>query len=147
VWDAVDRVQPLWRQYEDSIVVIRKNGRETTIAGPDAAEWSSEARLHVLTAWNPGSIGTDAQTNEAANKLLKRQLKAEGVSSIKVGAGRSRDGTVEEESFIVSGLTTQRAAALGHLFGQAAVFEIDRDWIRVLRCPDASEMGRRPRAT
>lgn len=146
VWEAVDRSRPIWQDYLDSVVVLRKNQKERTIAGPDASEdWTESGPLHVITAWNPGSIGADDDTNSKANKLLGRQLKREGATSVRAGLGRSRDGSIAEDSFIVSGLTAQRAAAVGGLFGQVAIFEIDRDFLRVLRCPDAAEMGRRER--
>jgi hypothetical protein len=146
VWDAVDRARPVWNDYLGSIVVVLKNQREREIAGPGASEeWSEQDVLHVITAWNPGSIGADDDTNSKANKLLHKLLKREGATSIKAGFGRSRDCSIKEDSFVVAGLTRQRAAAIGELFGQAAIFEVDRDHLRVLRCPDASEMGRRSR--
>lgn len=145
VWDAVDRMQPIWDVYVASEIVQTKNRKETPLTGPHSVERLPEQLLHVLTAWNPGSVGTDGHQNAIANRALKKQLQADGIKKISTGLGRSPDGSHVESSFVVSGLTRERAAALGGLFDQAAIFELDDTTLRVIRCPDADVMAERPR--
>jgi len=145
VWDAVDRLQPIWEAYLDSEIFITKSGKETPLTGTHSAQSLTETPLHVITAWNPGSVGTDARQNDIANRQLKKQLTNEGIKGIRPGVGRSPDGAHSEESFIVSGMTRKRAAAVGGLFGQAAIFEIDDTTLRVVRCPDGTVMSERSR--
>ncbi len=145
VWDAVDRMQPIWNVYVASEIVQTKNNKETPLTGPQSVEQLPEQVLHILTAWNPGSVGTDGQQNDIANRALKKQLQADGIKKIRSGLGRSPDGSHVESSFVVSGLTRERAAALGGLFDQAAIFELDDSTLRVIRCPDAAVMAERPR--
>ena len=145
VWNSVDRMQPIWETYSSSEVARVKNGRETLLTGPSAAETLGGGTLHVITAWNPGSVGTGSRQNDIANRALKKQLEADGVKNMQRGVGRSSDGSHSEDSFIVSGLTRERAAAIGGLFDQAAIFELDDSTLRVIRCPDAAVMAERPR--
>lgn len=145
VWDAVDKMQPIWSDYLDSEVVQTRRGVETPLTGPQSPTNLSEPLMHVITAWNPGSVGTDSRQNDIANRLLKKQLEQEGLKNIRKGIGRSVDGTHFEDSFIVAGLTRRRAAAIGGLFDQAAIFEIDSQTLRVIRCPDGTIMAERPR--
>lgn len=145
VWDAVDRMQPVWDAYRDSEIVVTKRNTETPLTGPTSTEQLVDAPLYVLTAWNPGSVGTDSRQNDIANRELKKQLKNDGIVNIRAGVGRSADGNHAEDSFIVSGLTRKRAAAIGGLFDQAAIFELDHKMLRVIRCPDGAVMAERPR--
>ena len=145
VWDAVDRKQPIWETYLSSEIARVKKGKEVLLTGPNSLETIGDGVLHVITAWNPGSVGTDAKQNEIANKVLKKQLETDGVNDFQRGVGRSVDKAYAEESFVVKGLTRKRAAAIGGLFDQAAIFEIDNSRVRVVRCPDAAIMAERPR--
>jgi hypothetical protein len=145
VWNAVDRMQPIWDLYLSSEIVRIKKGKEVLLTGPNSVDVKQPSVLHVITAWNPGSVGMDSRQNAHANRMLKKQLDADGVTNVQRGVGRSKDGTHSEESFIVEGLTRKRAAAIGGLFDQAAVFEIDEASLRVIRCPDATVMAERAR--
>jgi len=145
VWNAVDRMQPIWDTYLSSEVARVKNGKEIALTGPTAAGTLGGDVLHVITAWNPGSVGTGSRQNDIANRALKRQLEADGMKNVQRGVGRSPDGTHSEDSFIIGGLTRRRAAAIGGLFDQAAIFELDDTTLRVVRCPDAAVMAERPR--
>ena len=145
VWDAVDRKQPIWDTYLSSEIARVKKGKEVLLTGANSLETVGDGVLHVITAWNPGSVGTDAKQNEIANKVLRKQLETDGVNDVQRGVGRSIDRAVAEESFVVKGLTRKRAAAIGGLFDQAAIFEIDNSTVRVVRCPDAAVMAERPR--
>lgn len=145
VWDAIDRMQPIWDIYLKSEISRRKNGKETPLTGSDSPESLGDEVIHIITAWNPGSIGADKRQNDVANRELKKQLQADGVQKIQDAIGRDPDGTQLECSFLVRGLTRQRAAAIGGLFDQAAIFELDNSTLRVIRCPDAKVMAERER--
>jgi hypothetical protein len=145
VWDAVDRQQPIWGTYLNSEIFTVKSGKESPLTGILSPHNLSQTPLHVITAWNPGSVGTDSRQNDIANRHLKKQLASDGIRDIRSGVGRSLDGAHAEDSFIVGGLTRQRAAAVGGLFGQAAIFELDDTTLRVIRCPDGMIMNERAR--
>ncbi len=145
VWDAVDRMQPIWDTYLTSEIMLQRRGKETPLTGTEAAEQLPNAPLHVITAWNPGSVGTDSRQNDIANRELKKQLRNDGIEDIRLAIGRSADGTHSEQSYVIGGLTRKRAAAIGELFGQAAIFELSNTTLRVVRCPDGLIMAERPR--
>ena len=145
VWDAIDRAQPIWDVYLKTEIFRRKNGRETPLTGTDSPEDIGGGSMHVITAWNPGSIGADKIQNEVANRELRKTLEADGVEQIQNAVGRDPDGSQFENSFLVRGLTRRRAAAIGGLFDQAAIFELDELTLRVIRCPDALVMAERAR--
>jgi hypothetical protein len=117
------------------------------LAGPDAVGSLPDcAAMHVLTAWNPSSVQRSRDANRAANTQLRAELVEQGCRP-KTVIGESPDGRWREESLLARGLTRERAAEIGAMFGQTAIFELDEAWLRVIRCEDGTEMRSRLRAS
>lgn len=138
-WSAVDALDTRWDAYAASVIT----GDDGTIwAGPGAG--AVTGTWHVITAANPDSAVRPADVNATANRQLHAVLAGRGLAPIPV-VGSSRDGSWREASFAVRGLERADACVLGDRFGQAAVFELDAEELRVLRCPDGRTMRSRPR--
>jgi hypothetical protein len=145
VWSRVDGRTALWDTYASTVIMIPR--RRGVLAGPGAVETEPAcAPMHVITAWNPGSVQRSRDANRAANAELRAVLVEQGCRP-KTVIGESPDGRWREESLLVGGLSRERAAALGALFGQTAIFELDDERLRVIRCDDGAEMRSRPRAS
>jgi hypothetical protein len=117
----------------------------TILETPDGSRLVLHGRplpAHVVTAANPYSSPRTPAENERANGCLRDDLRAEGLEHEPV-VGRSPDGEWREPSFLVFGLTRDRAAALGLRFEQWAVFELDAGEVRVVACVDGAVMRTR----
>lgn len=143
VWDEVARHSEMWDVYASTVLQVR--GARAPIAGPRAqAQLPASAPLHVITAWNPGSIRRSIIANREANDELAQLLTRHGHRPTAV-RGASPDGKWQEESLLVSGLRRERAAEIGEMFGQVAIFELTVDELRVIRCADGAMMRVRKR--
>ncbi len=101
---------------------------DATIAGRRLGEL-----MHVLTAWNPGVSRPTHGANDAANAELRQALAERGLDVLDA-LGSSPDGTHQEESFAVVGLSRDAAVELGSRFGQDAVFELSANAQTVVGC-------------
>jgi hypothetical protein len=72
-----------------------------------------------ITAYNPGSIRRSAELNERDTERLRRELEAEGFTTLP-GAGIG-EGWPPERSLLVAGMDREQARAAGRRFGQIAV--------------------------
>jgi hypothetical protein len=143
VWDLLEQRHERWDRY--SATVITLTGQHVRLTGKRARRrLPGPAPLHVLTAWNPGSVTRPATTNRAANEQLAGLLKARHLDPVPV-VGSSPDRKWREESLLVAGLRRLEAAELGERFGQVAIFEITEDDLLVLRCPDGEVVRAVPR--
>jgi uncharacterized protein DUF3293 len=143
VWDILGQRHEQWDVYAATILTVQ--GRRTRLSGPGARRrLPAPGPLHILTAWNPGSVTRPVTTNRAANQQLARLLEGRSLEPVPV-VGASPDRHWREESLLVAGLRRAEAAELGERFGQVAVFELTEDELRVVRCPDAEIMRSVPR--
>lgn len=98
--------------------------------------------VHVITACNPSGRIRSGEENGAVNTLLEARLRDLGVTPVPAVGWA---GEWSEDSFAVSGLSTVDACALGAEFGQAALFEVTADEVRVVHCATGVTRRRRPR--
>lgn len=88
----------------------------------------------VITACCPFSEPLDEAANLALHRSLqKRFQKLPGVSMEEV-VGRSPDGSWQELSWAVTGISEQQAIDLGRLYCQWAIFRFDEQSRAVLSC-------------
>ncbi|MFF9125966.1 DUF3293 domain-containing protein [Streptomyces sp. NPDC014889] len=108
-------------------------GRFPTLAG--------RAAVHVITAWNPRGRTASAEDNARAQRLLLVEVHRRGLAWWPAEGGDAA-GTHREESVAVAGLSDTAARALGHRFGQDAVFAWTPGAWRVLACgSEATAVG------
>lgn len=144
VWHAAGESDPIWDVYAESVIRKRHPGR-AVLAGPRATKaWTYETPVHVVTAWNPDSVPATALSNGTRNQQLEQLLVGQGHSTTPV-TGTSLAGDWAEHSVLVEGLSRARAAEIGRQFGQRAIFELDDQQLRVIRCEDGAEIRSRPR--
>lgn len=91
---------------------------------------------HIISGCNPG-YRERRSVNARRHLDLEARLRGEGFDP-QPALGLSPDGTWEEPSWSVAGMTRAQACAMGREFGQIAVFEIDGESMRVVRCQDAT---------
>ena len=133
VWSVVDGFDPNFDVYAETILTL-ENGDQ--IAGPLAiAESGWSAPVHVITAWNPGGSQWNEKLNRQANVGLLEILTRRGLHVSPV-MGASPDGLWEEESFLITNSGMGYARELAEKFDQRAIFELDSDELRVIRCDD-----------
>jgi len=72
-----------------------------------------------LTGWNPLGSLQDPAANRAANARLAERARALGIASI-AGTGRAPDGSWEEQSLLLVGLSATQAMELAREFRQLA---------------------------
>ena len=143
VWDERPVPGSLWDRYAATILVREDTGQALT--GPGASDALPGATpMHVLTAWNPGSVHRPDEMNRRANDALARVLHRRGVAPTPV-VGTSPDGRWSEESLLVGGMRREHAVDLGRRFGQLAIFELTPTELLVVRCADARIVRRTPR--
>jgi Protein of unknown function (DUF3293) len=143
VWNAVDGLDDTWDAYAATVISRPRGG--AVLAGPGAvAILPTRAPMHAITAWNPDSLRRSRVVNRAANGRLQDLLLRHGTAP-KMVIGESPDGRWREESYLVGGLARARAAEIGALFGQRAVFELTADVLHVIRCSDESIVRSVPR--
>lgn len=142
VWDLVEELHERWDLYLATELEM-VDGQPLT--GPSSNTLPGRsAVIHVLTAWNPGSMTRSHDENRAANDELRGLLVRHGHKPLD-GIGCSPDRRWCEESLVVSGMTRSAAAELAERFGQHAIFELTRTELLVVRARDARVMRRRAR--
>jgi len=88
----------------------------------------------VITACCPFSEPLDDAANLSLHRSLQRRLqKLPGVSMEEV-VGRSPDGSWQEPSWAVTGISEQQAIAFGTHYCQWAIFRFDEQGRTVLSC-------------
>jgi len=73
-----------------------------------------------LTGWNPRSQWISEEENEVRNQELQSELSQVVGTIVLPGVGRSADGKWEERSFLVLGITKEKAFYLACKFEQTA---------------------------
>lgn len=91
--------------------------------------------IHVLTAHNPRGQHADARTNDHAHHQLLHHVQAAGHQPL-AAAGADPTWTHVEESIAILGMTDADARALGHRFGQDAIFAWTPTHWTVTSCTD-----------
>lgn len=143
VWEELATVTDVWAAYAATVLELPR-GRGV-IAGPGAMERIPMGVAgHVITAWNRSSVKRSRDANRTANRELREVLIRNGAKP-RIVIGRSPDGRWREERYLMGGLTRTRAAEIGAMFGQVAIFELDDACLRVVRCSDGSETHSVPR--
>lgn len=93
---------------------------------------------HVLTAFDPGPERLDADENARRQRALVAEL-PDDVRRWDAVAGAA-DGSHEEASVLVVGLTDERAREIARRWGQDAIFRWTRDAWSILPCDGAEPM-------
>lgn len=106
-----------------------------TVDGSRVPPWpfGDEERVHVISAYDPSGQSFSYHDNERAHAQLHAELRAAGYG-IHPAALRAADGTWLARAIAVSGLRSKEAAAVGRRYGQAWVFELVPQGMRVLSC-------------
>ena len=134
----------LWDTYAGAHISCEANGHIVRLRGPRVDPLPSDP-LFVLTAWNPGGVDRDRETNDEAERVLEAELTGAGRAWWPAD-GRSPDDSWSEPGVAVAGLDRAAACALGERYGQLAVYELTGDLVRVVRCVDRAVYRERPRA-
>ena len=134
----------LWETYAGALISCVVDGRTCRLRGPSIDPLPADP-LFVLTAWNPGGVDHDRETNDAAESVLEREL-SEAARTWWPADGRSPDDSWSEPGVAVAGLDRDSACALGERYGQLAVYELTAEVVRVVRCVDRVVAAERPRA-
>lgn len=111
-----------WNHYLATKVHVEAGDRAGTVwPADDGGEVDPPlGALHVINAIQPDTDPGSAD-NLARMAVLDHELKTLGLSAIPA-IGASLDGSYQEQSRVVFGLTDTEARALGLRFGQVAVF-------------------------
>lgn len=90
---------------------------------------SRSARTAIyITAWNPMGRSQSRTTNVRVNCKLESDLH-KLTKHIWYGAGRSRDGSWEEESFLALGISLRESKRLARKYRQVAIVWVGRTGI------------------
>jgi hypothetical protein len=89
--------------------------------------------VHVVTAWNPGAIELDPESNDRATAALEERLRQMGARSLPA-RGRDEKSVWEEPGFAVVGRSREEMRALAASFGQVAIFESDAEQTLIVWC-------------
>lgn len=103
-------------------------------------EYPFDGPVHIITAYNPAGVETDAEANEASHAALGAALRSHTtVATI----GSAPDGSMAEPGFAVLGLELDAAVELGRRFGQAAIYRWTADALAIVGVDDTRqvEMG------
>jgi hypothetical protein len=79
-----------------------------------------------------------------AQRALRSELRDRGIRTVPVTRASS-DGIWSEPSLLFTGQDRAFAAELGHRYGQLAVFELDRDQVRIIESKSGVVLGEAPR--
>ncbi|MDH3425526.1 MAG: DUF3293 domain-containing protein [Acidimicrobiia bacterium] len=90
-----------------------------------------EQPVHIVTAYNPGGVVSDAASNAARHRSLVDAVAALGVETLET-IGSGPDGSIPEPGLLMAGLVRETAIAVGRRFGQSAIYEWRNDGLEVL---------------
>jgi hypothetical protein len=137
--DAPIARTPQWTLYEQAVVDIELPEQTIRVTPaplevPDGPFPAPRAEtIHIVTAYNPAGRPASVQDNHRAQRLDRRAFRWWPA------AGGDMDGLHMEESPAVIGLSDREARALGHRFGQDAVFAWSPTTWRLLACLSTAE--------
>jgi hypothetical protein len=137
--DAAGDVSHLIDAYANTTI---SSGRRM-LTGPSASALPYPT-VFVISACNPRSVLRTPAENESSHRLLRRQLR-DAVSWHRQAKGESPDGDWSEVSVAVAGIEREEACQYGARFGQLAIFELDHEHLRVVRCVDQVVVATRSR--
>ncbi len=136
------RAGDFWSSYAAAHVL---DADRNVLVGPGAAEsLPVTGPAMVLTAWNPGSRTLPDEDNIASQQLLAAELAQGGFPALPV-VGTSPDGRWSEPSLLLSDVSRGEVIEVANRYGQAAIFEIDDEWVRVISVPGGGVRTERPR--
>lgn len=134
---AADAAGPAEAGAERSRVTVEIDGDDVvyTVDGSRVPSWpfGDEERVHVISAYDPSGESFSYHDNERAHAQLHAELRVAGYG-IYPAALRAADGTWLARAIAVTGLRSKEAAAVGRRYGQATVFELVYQGMRVLSC-------------
>jgi hypothetical protein len=113
---------------------------ETVFIGtPPVGGWPSD--FHIITAWNPKRIVSEAQ-NQEADARLRTQLEQEQIAHFPI-TGCSADLVHREASWAIVGISLERAIEIGRHYVQNAIFEVLNGEAFVVSCetPESQSIG------
>ncbi|MEE8331197.1 MAG: DUF3293 domain-containing protein [Acidimicrobiia bacterium] len=87
--------------------------------------------VHIVTAYNPGGVVSDAAANADRHRSLVDVVRTLGVETLET-IGSASDGSIPEPGLLVAGLPRETAIAVGHRFGQSAIYEWRHDALEIL---------------
>lgn len=126
-----------WAGYTRAQVRVDDLDGRTVLVRPEPhtrGRFPFDATAHVLTAANPGAHRLGPAENERRQRDLVAELPGE-VRRWSATAGAA-DGSHEESSVVVVGLSDEQARAIGRRWGQDAVFRWTADAWTILPCGD-----------
>lgn len=128
-----------WDLYCTAVVRFQLDATvvELTPAAPGtcAGVLPPAAAVHVITAFNPGGRTVPRDVNAHAQAALVAEIDALGLPWWPAAGGDFAAGHVED-SVAVAGLDDRATRALGHRYGQDAVFAWTPGAWRLLSCRD-----------
>ena len=135
--------ESLLQKYLASLYCYREAGEETVIhVGVRSQELAALQRSRgvpssaYMTAWNPGSKALEKAENKKRNEELRREAEALGLEALE-GEGRSPARDWCEESFLLLGITRERAIALARQYGQVAFLYVGGEGVpELVICED-----------
>jgi hypothetical protein len=104
----------------------------TTVFLASAPDGGWPHHFHIITACNPGKMMSD-DANARADEELSKELNLAGTLSFRI-TGFSPDLSHQEPSWGISGLSKEKALAIGKRYGQNAIFEVVFDVLSVIGC-------------
>jgi Protein of unknown function (DUF3293) len=113
---------------------------ETVFIGkPPGGGWPSD--FHIITAWNPKRIVSEAQNHEA-DARLRTLLEQEQFPHFPI-TGCSADLVHREASWGIIGVPSERAIQIGREYGQNALIEIIEGEAFIVSCetPERQSIG------
>ncbi|MEV0948623.1 DUF3293 domain-containing protein [Rhodococcus sp. NPDC049939] len=125
----------LWQNYSEAVVDVALPTGAVRITPTDDAAYGTmppAGPLHIIAACQPGELpGTERERE--SHRRLTDYLHGRGLDTF--GAiGGSPDGTYQELSVAVSGLSDEQAREIGRRFGQVAVFSWNSSQWKLLAC-------------
>lgn len=119
----------VWDVYLDTLII--ESETNNIYSGPDALPLPTLDNSYIITAHNPfEKVLSDIQ-NRKRNQFLKKVLKLYS-QDVKEVNGTSRCFQWNEESFMISGISREKACDIAAKFGQRAIFELSEDYMYVV---------------
>lgn len=132
-----------WSAYSETLISAQISPmQKVELNGSNAVEpWPFPGAVHVITGWNPQGL---VREGDDINRMIAADVLAEGGQFV-MGEGSAPDGSHQERSLVVWGISRDFATELGRRASQDAIFEIDDAMVRVVACEDdrVEEMSRR----
>jgi hypothetical protein len=121
-----------WRSFQRTQFCVMDGGRTICfMAGSRSRrleallERHAASRWAFMTAWNPAPRTLTKEQNDSRQRELRRELEGRRLRSLE-GVGRALDGSWEEASLLVLGISRPSAVALARKYGQLAIVAGER---------------------